>query len=94
MSSTQTTLSIADRRRTDRDGDRLTYLAQLAIDPLAPKAYTLDQQLKLSPVLAARILRNLLGDEEKYPRGANGTWYFILPNGGLYRWAEPSPAVR
>ncbi len=85
MSSTQTTLSIAIGA-TDRDGDRLTYSAQVsAIDPLAQKAYTLDQQLKLSQY-GGSYSTNLLGAEEKYLRGANGTWYFILPNGGLYRW--------
>ena len=53
--------------------------------PLAQKAYDLDQQLKLSQY-GGSYSTNLLGAGEKYLRGGDGTWYFILPGGGLYRW--------
>jgi subtilisin family serine protease len=85
MSSTQTTLSVA-LNATDRDGDHLTYSAQVsAVDPLAQQAYSLNQQLKLSEY-GGSYSTNLLGAGEKYLRGADGTWYFLLSNGGLYRW--------
>jgi hypothetical protein len=85
MSSTQTTLSVA-LNATDRDGDHLTYSAQVsAVDSLAQKAYSLNQQLKLSEY-GGSYSTNLLGAGEKYLRGADGTWYFLLSNGGLYRW--------
>ncbi len=85
MSSSQTTLTVA-LNATDRDGDHLTYSAQvLAVDPLAQKAYDLNQQLKLSQY-GGSYSTNLLGAGEKYLRGADGTWYFLLSNGGLYRW--------
>jgi subtilisin family serine protease len=85
MSSAQTTLSVA-LNATDRDGDHLTYSAQVsAVDPLAQKAYNLDQKLKLSQY-GGSYSTNLLGAGEKYLRAADGTWYFLLSNGGLYRW--------
>jgi subtilisin family serine protease len=85
MSSGQTTLSVP-LNATDRDGDHLTYSAQVsAVDPLAAQAYNLNQQLKLSQY-GGSYSTNLLGAGEKYLRGSDGTWYFILPSGGLYRW--------
>ena len=85
MSSSQTTLTVPTGA-TDRDGDHLTYSAQVsAVDPLTQKAYDLNQQLKLSQY-GGSYSTNLLGASEKYLRGSDGTWYFILPSGGLYRW--------
>jgi subtilisin family serine protease len=85
MSSGQTTLSVP-LGATDPDGDHLTYSAQVtAVDPLAAQAYNLNQQLKLSQY-GGSYSTNLLGAGEKYLRGGDGTWYFILPSGGLYRW--------
>lgn len=86
VSSTQTTLTVA-LNATDADGDHLTYSAQVsAVDALAQKAYDLNQQLKLSQY-GGSYSTNLLGAGEKYLRCGDGTWYFLLPNGGLYRWA-------
>ena len=85
MASGQTTLTIP-LSATDSNGDPLTYSAQVtAVDPLAQQAYNLNQQLKLSQY-GGSYSTNLLGAGEKYLRGGNGAWYFILPSGGLYRW--------
>ena len=88
MSHTQTTLSIP-LGISDADGDPLTYSVQaLAIDPLAQKAYNLDQQLGLYQ-WGGSYFTNLRGCNEKYLTGiTNGAYiaYFVLPSGALYRW--------
>jgi len=80
---------------SDPDGDRLSYTAQLAApDPLAQRAYELDQQLGLYGT--GNYYRNLRGYQEKWMRGNGGTWYCILPSGQLRRWTgtmSRSPAI-
>lgn len=70
----------------DRDGDPLTYAAEvIPSDTLAGRAYELDQRLKLGAT--SNLLQNRLRLQEKWMRGEGNTWYFILPNGELRRWA-------
>jgi beta-glucanase (GH16 family) len=81
---------------TDVDGDSLTFSAVVR-----SLAYVLDQQLGLS--FAGDYYENMLGRGEKWMIGDGGIWYFVLPNGELYRddgtlmgnvgasyWANPS----
>jgi subtilisin family serine protease len=85
MSRGQTTLSIPISA-ADADGDRLTYTVQaLTGDPLAKRAYEIDQQWGLYQ-WDGSYFTNLLGAQEKYIRAADGSWFFILPSGDLYRW--------
>jgi len=68
---------------SDPDGDRLVYTTQvLAVDPVAQRAYELDQQLGLRFSRSYRT--NLRGSGEKYMAGNGGRTYFILPNGELH----------
>ena len=68
---------------TDADGDPLVYTAQvLSIDPVAERAYELDQQLGLRFSRSPRT--NLRRCGEKYMLGNGGRTYFILPNGELH----------
>jgi subtilisin family serine protease len=73
----------------DSDGDRLTYsIAATTIDPLAQKAYDLDQQLGLYQWCGS-YWTNTRGLNEKYIASTtNGLAapVYILPNGQLYRW--------
>jgi subtilisin family serine protease len=79
----------------DREGDPLTFSAEVVPnDPLARRAYELDQRLKLGAPSA--LLQNRLRLQEKWMRGEGNAWYFILPNGELRHWtgsAASSPAV-
>ncbi len=74
---------------TDADGDPLSYSAQaLAIDPLAQRAYELDQEFSLYQ-WGDSFWTNLRGENEKYFAGYHDgarNAYFILPDGDLYRW--------
>ncbi len=71
---------------SDADGDPLTYtITATTADPLAKKAYELDQQLGLNQ-MAGGYWTNLRRAGEKYLGSASGKTYFILPNGALYRW--------
>jgi subtilisin family serine protease len=70
---------------SDPDGDRLTLSAgAYAVDPMAQKAYELDQRYGLIQWNGS-YWTNLRGAGEKYIAGVD-TSYFILPNGNLYRW--------
>ena len=52
---------------------------------MAKKAYDLNQQLGLYPWHDS-YYTNYRGVDEKYLCSADGTSYFLLPNGALYRW--------
>ncbi len=85
MPHTQDTMTIV-LAATDADGDRLTYTAEAVnSDPLAELAYELDQQLGL--VYEATPYENYFGRGEKYLVAGDGTWYFILQSGALYRFS-------
>ena len=86
MSGSQTTLSMT-LSASDADGDPLTYSAHaMTVDPLAQRAYALDQQLGLHTFPDGTYYTNARGASEKYMVGTNDVLYFILPNGALYRW--------
>ncbi len=68
--------------KTDAEGDKIKYTARLT-DPAA-RAYDLRNQLGLSSVNANRT--NKLGANEEWLQGNNGKWYFITPDGSLYKW--------
>jgi hypothetical protein len=68
---------------SDSDGDPLVYSTQvLAVDPVAQRAYELDQRLGLRFSRSYRT--NLRRAGEKYMLGNGGRTYFILPNGELH----------
>ncbi len=82
----QTTLTIP-LHATDADGDGLSYSVQvMTTDRLAAEAYTLDQQLGLHTYPNGSFYINGRGANEKYLLGNGNTLYFLLPDGGLYRW--------
>jgi hypothetical protein len=64
---------------TDPDGDPLTYSAQAT-----NQSFYLKQALGL--YTDGNYYTNWGGRGEKWVQGAGGLWYFILPDGGLYRW--------
>jgi methionine-rich copper-binding protein CopC len=65
---------------SDPNGDSLTYSASAqSIE------YHLDQTLGLSSPGGNEYF-NWGGRNEKWFIGAGGLWYYITPNGGLYRW--------
>ncbi len=75
---------------SDADGDALSYSAQV----LTPDAglYQLNQKLHLH-LYNGSYQTNLTGMNEKWLVGADGTWYGLLPNGNLYRWAGSAAAT-
>ncbi len=69
----------------DADGDTLSYSATaFRVDPVAQRAYELDQQLGLS--YTGTYYQNDYGLNEKWMRASSGTWYCVLPNGEFRRW--------
>ncbi|MCM2372490.1 MMPL family transporter [Rhodopirellula sp. ICT_H3.1] len=50
------------------------------------RARALGEELKLLP--PGQDLDNWGGRDEKWVASANGTWYFITPDGRFYRWEE------
>lgn len=68
----------------DADGDALTFQAA----PQTPnaQAYQLNQLYAFQPSNAT-YYQNLYGYNEKWLIGKNNTWYMLLPDGRLYRWA-------
>jgi methionine-rich copper-binding protein CopC len=65
---------------TDPNGDPLTYSASAqSIE------YHLDQTLGLDTPGGSEYL-NYLGRNEKWLTSADSTWYYITPDGKLYRW--------
>ncbi len=88
MTYSQTSLVISIDA-TDADGDPLSYSAQtLAIDPLAQRAYELDQEFGLYQ-WEGSFWTNLRGENEKYiasySNGASAP-LLIFPDGDLYCW--------
>ncbi len=85
MSYGETSKSI-QLNASDPDGDALVYLSQpYAVDPIAQKAYELDQVLGLYR-FGGGFYTNGRGLGEKYLGGRGGTTYIIMPTGALYRW--------
>jgi hypothetical protein len=71
---------------TDGDSDPLTYSASIR-----HAGYELGRQLGLT--LSGSLLFNANGLQEKWLRGGAGAgpWYFVLPNGNLYRYLGSGP---
>jgi hypothetical protein len=71
---------------SDSDGDPLTFSAQ-ALN----QAYFVDQRLGL--YFAGSYSQNYLGLNEKWMLSTGGNWYYIVPDGRLYRWGGADPLV-
>ena len=78
---------------SDPNGDLLTFTISGQSE-----AYTLDQQLGLSGIGGSEYF-NWGGKNEKWVLATGGTWYYLTPDGTLYRWlggslsSDPSVAV-
>jgi subtilisin family serine protease len=72
-------VSVSDGQQTDSE-------VFTVADPLAQKAYDLDQQLGLHTYADGNYYTNARGAGEKYLIGNDNVLYFIKPDGGLYRW--------
>jgi len=59
------------------------------VDPLARKAFELDQEFGLE----ANSTFNWGGASEKWRGSASGTWYFITPDGKFYEWTGSQPGA-
>ena len=77
---------------SDADGDTVTYSVEIGADPVAELVYELDQQYGFHdrPGLAEEdYYRDFRGQGEAYFLGTDSSgqtrWYFILPDGSLYR---------
>ena len=71
---------------TVSDGSKSASTTFTVADPLAQKAYDLTRQLGLHGYANGNYYTNARGANEKYLLGTNNALYFLLPNGGLYRW--------
>jgi hypothetical protein len=71
---------------SDPDGHPITFSATGQ-----SLAYVLDQQLGLT--FTGNYWQNWGGRNEKWMIDATSQWYFILPNGQLYRWDGSSSAT-
>ena len=82
---TQETLTI-DLPQFDADGDPLSYTAEIQAggDPLAIRAYELDQELGLYK--NGSYGQDWGGWQERWMQSASQTPYFITPDGTFYRW--------
>ena len=70
---------------TDGDGDSITRSATAwQVDELAQTAFELRQQHGFRP--AAAEYTNYRGVGEKYFYGNGNQWYYMLPNGQIFRW--------
>ncbi len=65
---------------SDPNGDPLTFAVSGQSE-----AYKLDQQLGLGSAGGNEYL-NWGGKNEKWLTGSGGSWYYITPDGSLYRW--------
>lgn len=72
--------------RDGRDWDRAA--GEKFIDPTAGR---LDEQLGLWS--NGNLSQNWGGRNEKWLQGASNEWYFLLPNGDLYRWDGSAQAT-
>jgi subtilisin family serine protease len=68
----------------------ITYSASV-IGTTASQAYQLQQQLQLHYM--GTYYTNIWGQNEKWMSSASGTWYCILPNGQVRRWAGTMAAT-
>jgi hypothetical protein len=68
----------------------LTYSASVA-GAAASEAYLLDHQLGLN--YTGSYYTNEFGQNEKWMSSTSGTWYCILPNGQVRRWAGSMAAT-
>jgi hypothetical protein len=79
-----------------------TFVAQVGTDSYAnlsllyeadsgPRATQLHNSLGL--FTSGNLHLNWGGRKEEWLQGTGGTWYFILPNGDLYRWDGSSQAT-
>jgi subtilisin family serine protease len=73
-------------RVTVSDGSKSDSETFTVADPFAQRAYDLDQQLGLHRCTNGSYYTNARGLGEKYMLGTGDVLYYILPNGGLYRW--------
>jgi subtilisin family serine protease len=73
-------------RVTVSDGQQSDSEVFTIADPLAQKAYDLDQQLGLHTYADGNYYTNARGAGERYLIGNDNVLYFIRPNGSLYRW--------
>jgi subtilisin family serine protease len=64
---------------TDADGDSITYSGSVA-----SQAYQLKQQYGF--FFSGNDYFNYGGKQDKWFQGSGGAWFFILPNGQLYKW--------
>ena len=71
---------------TDPNNDPLTFTASAQ-----SAEYTLDQTYGLGFAGSNEYL-NYSGLNEKWMTGSGGTWYYITPIGGFYRWNGGIPA--
>ena len=71
---------------TDPNGDSLTFTATAQ-----SAEYNLDQSLGLG-FAGGNEYFNYSGLNEKWMTGTAGTWFYITPNGSLYRWNGGIPA--
>jgi len=69
---------------SDADSDALTYSARI-VSALGAQSLQLKRQLNLS--YAGSYYQNQWGLNEKWIAGSSGTFYCILPNGEMRRWA-------
>lgn len=71
---------------TDADSDTVTYSATAGqVDAAESAAYQLDQIYDF--YTNTEEFLNFRGLSEKYFRGANDAWFYVLPTGAVYRWA-------
>ncbi len=73
---------------SDADGDTLTYSAEVVASGAA-LAYQLDQTRGLHSTqqdIDGGYWLNTRGANEKYIRGTDSPWYFVLPSGDLYQF--------
>jgi hypothetical protein len=85
-------LIVIDLPAVDADGDALEYAATIHVhDPLARLAFDLDQQLGLR--FTGNYSQNWGGANERWLQSAGNTWYFITPEGALYRWTGARPGA-
>jgi hypothetical protein len=85
LAAGQTSLTVP-LSASDPDGDPLAYSAGAV-----SLAYYLDQTLGLAT--DGNLWLNWGGRNEKWVTGAGGQWYFILPDGSLYRWDGSTAAT-
>jgi hypothetical protein len=64
---------------TDPDGDPISYAATVF-----SQAYALKQQYGLFS--DGNLYLNYGGRQDKWLQGAGGAWFFLLPDGTLYKW--------